>query len=165
MGRQFGTVCSPAFVPRQVVGKGTASFGKRHNKSHTMCRRCGKRSVSRRPSRSQSFFDRFLFSGSHMRTTVPALFPTHTTDPDIRPSFPALQYHIQKGTCSSCAYPSAHMRSCKSPPETTPLGAYASAPHSRGPLMAFLSDNLDGCDIQSYTTGGFVTVHAVDVFG
>lgn len=28
----------------QVVGKGTASFGKRHNKSHTLCRRCGKRS-------------------------------------------------------------------------------------------------------------------------
>eukprot|EP00285_Hemiselmis_virescens_P018183 CAMPEP_0173387604 /NCGR_PEP_ID=MMETSP1356-20130122/10083_1 /TAXON_ID=77927 ORGANISM="Hemiselmis virescens, Strain PCC157" /NCGR_SAMPLE_ID=MMETSP1356 /ASSEMBLY_ACC=CAM_ASM_000847 /LENGTH=91 /DNA_ID=CAMNT_0014344273 /DNA_START=39 /DNA_END=314 /DNA_ORIENTATION=+ len=46
-----------------VVGKGTASFGKRHNKSHTICRRCGKRS-----------------------------------------------YHIQKSTCSSCAYPSAHMR-------------------------------------------------------
>jgi large subunit ribosomal protein L37e len=27
-----------------VVGKGTASFGKRHNKSHTLCRRCGRRS-------------------------------------------------------------------------------------------------------------------------
>jgi len=27
----------------QVVGKGTASFGKRHNKTHTLCRRCGKR--------------------------------------------------------------------------------------------------------------------------
>merc|ERR1711862_1065848 len=24
--------------------KGTSSFGKRHNKSHTVCRRCGKRS-------------------------------------------------------------------------------------------------------------------------
>ncbi|KAJ6264166.1 60S ribosomal protein L37A [Drechslerella dactyloides] len=25
--------------------KGTSSFGKRHNKSHTMCRRCGRRSL------------------------------------------------------------------------------------------------------------------------
>ncbi|KAJ5455035.1 hypothetical protein N7475_007446 [Penicillium sp. IBT 31633x] len=24
--------------------KGTSSFGKRHNKTHTLCRRCGKRS-------------------------------------------------------------------------------------------------------------------------
>ncbi|KAF2839038.1 putative 60S ribosomal protein L37 [Patellaria atrata CBS 101060] len=24
--------------------KGTSSFGKRHNKSHTLCRRCGRRS-------------------------------------------------------------------------------------------------------------------------
>lgn len=26
------------------AGKGTGSFGKRHNKSHTVCRRCGRRS-------------------------------------------------------------------------------------------------------------------------
>mmetsp|Transcript_29904 Transcript_29904/g.53539 ORF Transcript_29904/g.53539 Transcript_29904/m.53539 type:complete len:97 (-) Transcript_29904:150-440(-) len=26
------------------AGKGTGSFGKRHNKSHTLCRRCGRRS-------------------------------------------------------------------------------------------------------------------------
>ncbi|XMA14986.1 hypothetical protein WAI453_007777 [Rhynchosporium graminicola] len=25
--------------------KGTASFGKRHNKTHTLCRRCGRRSL------------------------------------------------------------------------------------------------------------------------
>mmetsp|Transcript_5442 Transcript_5442/g.24495 ORF Transcript_5442/g.24495 Transcript_5442/m.24495 type:complete len:97 (-) Transcript_5442:114-404(-) len=25
------------------IGKGTGSFGKRHNKSHTLCRRCGRR--------------------------------------------------------------------------------------------------------------------------
>ncbi|PQE22885.1 60S ribosomal L37 protein [Rutstroemia sp. NJR-2017a BBW] len=25
--------------------KGTSSFGKRHNKSHTLCRRCGRRSL------------------------------------------------------------------------------------------------------------------------
>ncbi|KAK3271376.1 60S ribosomal protein L37 [Cymbomonas tetramitiformis] len=27
------------------AGKGTGSFGKRRNKSHTLCRRCGKRSL------------------------------------------------------------------------------------------------------------------------
>eukprot|EP00227_Mantoniella_beaufortii_P011618 CAMPEP_0197576274 /NCGR_PEP_ID=MMETSP1326-20131121/1347_1 /TAXON_ID=1155430 /ORGANISM="Genus nov. species nov., Strain RCC2288" /LENGTH=96 /DNA_ID=CAMNT_0043139151 /DNA_START=56 /DNA_END=346 /DNA_ORIENTATION=- len=26
------------------IGKGTGSFGKRRNKSHTLCRRCGRRS-------------------------------------------------------------------------------------------------------------------------
>jgi len=26
------------------AGKGTGSFGKRHNKSHTLCRRCGRKS-------------------------------------------------------------------------------------------------------------------------
>eukprot|EP00803_Ostreobium_quekettii_P009735 evm.model.scf_555EXC.4 EVM.evm.TU.scf_555EXC.4 scf_555EXC:29812-30117(+) len=26
------------------TGKGTGSFGQRHNKSHTLCRRCGRRS-------------------------------------------------------------------------------------------------------------------------
>jgi len=26
------------------AGKGTGSFGKRHNKTHTLCRRCGNRS-------------------------------------------------------------------------------------------------------------------------
>ncbi|KAF7918473.1 uncharacterized protein EAE98_009716 [Botrytis deweyae] len=25
--------------------KGTSSFGKRHNKTHTLCRRCGRRSL------------------------------------------------------------------------------------------------------------------------
>ena len=45
--------------------KGTTSFGKRNNKSHTLCRRCGKRS-----------------------------------------------YHIQKGRCASCGYPSSTLRKC-----------------------------------------------------
>ncbi|PAA84170.1 hypothetical protein BOX15_Mlig001815g3, partial [Macrostomum lignano] len=40
-----------------AMTKGTTSFGKRHNKSHTQCRRCGRKS-----------------------------------------------YHVQKKTCSSCAY-------------------------------------------------------------
>uniref|UniRef100_A0A915CPN7 60S ribosomal protein L37 n=1 Tax=Ditylenchus dipsaci TaxID=166011 RepID=A0A915CPN7_9BILA len=43
--------------------QGTTSFGKRHNKTHTLCRRCGRSS-----------------------------------------------YHIQKHTCSSCAYPAARKR-------------------------------------------------------
>ncbi|KNC83145.1 60S ribosomal protein [Sphaeroforma arctica JP610] len=43
--------------------KGTQSFGMRHNKTHTLCVRCGRRS-----------------------------------------------YHIQKHTCSACAYPAARKR-------------------------------------------------------
>ncbi|KAL4971765.1 ribosomal protein L37e-domain-containing protein [Aspergillus desertorum] len=27
-----------------IIAKGTSSFGKRHNKTHTLCRRCGRRS-------------------------------------------------------------------------------------------------------------------------
>jgi len=45
------------------AGKGTGSFGKRRNKSHTLCNRCGRRS-----------------------------------------------YHIQKGRCSYCGFPSAKIR-------------------------------------------------------
>merc|ERR1711865_1350390 len=30
--------------PGSTMTKGTTSFGKRHNKSHTLCRRCGQRS-------------------------------------------------------------------------------------------------------------------------
>merc|ERR1711976_80333 len=44
-------------------GKGTGSFGCRRNKSHTLCRRCGRRA-----------------------------------------------FHIQKGTCGACGYPSARVR-------------------------------------------------------
>ncbi|KAI9885654.1 MAG: 60S ribosomal protein L37 [Watsoniomyces obsoletus] len=28
-----------------IAAKGTSSFGKRHNKTHTLCRRCGRRSL------------------------------------------------------------------------------------------------------------------------
>ncbi|KAH3943629.1 ribosomal protein L37 [Parastagonospora nodorum] len=30
---------------REYAAKGTSSFGKRHNKTHTLCRRCGRRSL------------------------------------------------------------------------------------------------------------------------
>merc|ERR1712019_91899 len=33
-----------ATVAMGKIGKGTGSFGKRHNKTHTLCPRCGKRS-------------------------------------------------------------------------------------------------------------------------
>jgi ribosomal protein L37E len=45
---EFGRLHVPSADARmhwlcvQVVGKGTASFGHRHNKTHTLCRRCGK---------------------------------------------------------------------------------------------------------------------------
>merc|ERR1712002_403563 len=56
MGLFFGT--------QSKMTKGTSSFGKRHNKSHTLCVRCGRTS-----------------------------------------------FHIQKKSCSSCAYPLARRRS------------------------------------------------------
>merc|ERR1711970_78664 len=32
------------FPHKQAMTKGTSSYGKRHNKSHTLCRRCGRSS-------------------------------------------------------------------------------------------------------------------------
>merc|ERR1739848_713790 len=43
----FQAPVGPQLRPRAAMGKagkGTGSFGKRHNKSHTLCNRCGKRS-------------------------------------------------------------------------------------------------------------------------
>mgnify|MGYP002380068796 CR=1 FL=1 len=37
-----------------LQGKGTASFGKRHTKSHTLCRRCGRRSYHIQKARCAS---------------------------------------------------------------------------------------------------------------
>ncbi|KAJ2956166.1 hypothetical protein NQZ79_g7953 [Umbelopsis isabellina] len=37
------TLCSLPPVVHQPATKGTTSFGKRHTKSHTLCRRCGNR--------------------------------------------------------------------------------------------------------------------------
>lgn len=71
----FSTSCFIALVSCRPIrlrlcvymqGKGTGSFGKRRNKTHTICPRCGRRS-----------------------------------------------YHLQKGVCSSCGYPSARIRKCK----------------------------------------------------
>ncbi|CAL8462401.1 g1934 [Coccomyxa elongata] len=36
------------------AGKGTGSFGKRHNKTHTLCRRCGRRSFHIQKARCSS---------------------------------------------------------------------------------------------------------------
>ena len=74
-GRRFrtGCDCSVRVLWRIVYRlfrqtKGTQSFGMRHNKTHVVCRRCGK-------------------------TTL----------------------HVQKGTCSSCGFPAAKIRSCEFP--------------------------------------------------
>ncbi|KAL4924884.1 60S ribosomal eL37 domain-containing protein [Aspergillus undulatus] len=64
--------------------KGTSSFGKRHNKTHTLCRRCGQYSIS-----SESFFRRCIRMGI---------------------SISRRSYHIQKSTCANCGYPSAKTR-------------------------------------------------------
>ncbi|KAJ7532226.1 hypothetical protein O6H91_14G078100 [Diphasiastrum complanatum] len=43
--------CVAAAAAAAVMGKGTGSFGKRRNKSHTLCRRCGRRSFHIQKSR------------------------------------------------------------------------------------------------------------------
>jgi ribosomal protein L37E len=66
--------------------KGTTSKGKRHNKSHIVCRRCNQSS-----------------------------------------------FHIQKGVCAHCGYPSARIRNttCVRPPPQPPVSAFLGAPHMR----------------------------------
>ncbi|KAH6651762.1 ribosomal protein L37e-domain-containing protein [Truncatella angustata] len=45
--QSFGDSTSQLIHEPQLVKmtKGTSSFGKRHNKTHTLCRRCGRRSL------------------------------------------------------------------------------------------------------------------------
>jgi len=38
-------IATPWTLLTVFIAKGTSSFGKRHNKSHTLCRRCGSRSL------------------------------------------------------------------------------------------------------------------------
>merc|ERR1711865_52598 len=37
-----GGSCSRSYSTMGKINKGTGSFGKRHNKTHTTCRRCGR---------------------------------------------------------------------------------------------------------------------------
>ncbi|KAI9879196.1 MAG: 60S ribosomal protein L37A [Pleopsidium flavum] len=77
------------------AAKGTSSFGKRHNKTHTLCRRCGQSIQSNLQSRycetrelesyGQMLTGRTLWTGRR-------------------------SLHIQKHTCSSCGYPAAKIR-------------------------------------------------------
>ena len=77
-----------------TIAKGTSSFGKRHNKSHTLCRRCGKLSF---PSYTINLITQPLNS---------KILLTHESSPGRR------SLHIQKHTCSSCGYPAAKVRKC-----------------------------------------------------
>ncbi|KAL5460647.1 hypothetical protein PMIN06_002578 [Paraphaeosphaeria minitans] len=43
--RESPTPCLRQQTPSHKMTKGTSSFGKRHNKTHTLCRRCGRRSL------------------------------------------------------------------------------------------------------------------------
>ncbi|ORY11516.1 hypothetical protein BCR34DRAFT_324208 [Clohesyomyces aquaticus] len=78
--------------------KGTSSFGKRHNKTHTLCRRCG---MSKPPP-----WRPLQARGGH-----PSLQCTEHTNPILTVSIPGRRsLHIQKHTCSSCGYPAAKVR-------------------------------------------------------
>ncbi|KAJ5885152.1 hypothetical protein N7495_009662 [Penicillium taxi] len=84
--------------------KGTGSFGKRHNKTHTLCRRC----VSK-------------FHTTHMLWRVEndftdtmggiGLFQDGTTADWVSFAITGRRsFHIQKSTCSGCGYPAAKTR-------------------------------------------------------
>lgn len=72
--------------------KGTQSFGRRHNKVHVLCVRCGKSS-----------------------------------------------YHIQRGRCASCGYPSKRTRSCELP---VSYHSFALRLHYHAYIYSFLLKSL-----------------------
>ncbi|KAJ6087327.1 hypothetical protein N7467_006241 [Penicillium canescens] len=69
--------------------KGTSSFGKRHNKTHTLCRRC-ELAITAKTS-TQEAQDRGLTG-------------------DISSTIGKRSFHIQKSTCANCGYPAAKTR-------------------------------------------------------
>ncbi|KAL9127170.1 MAG: hypothetical protein Q9217_003903 [Psora testacea] len=87
------------------IAKGTSSFGKRHNKTHTLCRRCGKQSL-------YGFIKPRY--GNHILPTRPASDPFKSTKRELTPKPPISlgrrSLHIQKHTCASCGYPAAKIR-------------------------------------------------------
>ncbi|KAL6274701.1 hypothetical protein ACE6H2_025393 [Prunus campanulata] len=56
MDSSVGSTCSDVMLKRRHLhnSKGTASFGKRRNKTHTLCVRCGRRSFHLQKSRCAS---------------------------------------------------------------------------------------------------------------
>jgi len=88
------------------IGKGTGSFGKRHNKSHTLCRRYVK-------TRPISFTAASPFLQRRDLRPIPELdWPSHPRCPN---RCGRRAYHIQKSTCGACGYPSARKRNCEYP--------------------------------------------------
>ncbi|UQC89101.1 60S ribosomal protein L37 [Colletotrichum lupini] len=82
--------------------KGTSSFGKRHNKTHTLCRRCGKWHLHGRES-SSGLLGRDHLPKFEIRCGFKRLINFHVFSG-------RRSLHIQKHTCSSCGYPSAKTR-------------------------------------------------------
>ncbi|CRK39241.1 hypothetical protein BN1723_004514 [Verticillium longisporum] len=76
--------------------KGTSSFGKRHNKTHVLCRRCGT----------------FI-----LLDPTPDIDATNTDhdDGDWTISGGRVNSIWNKHTCASCGYPSAKTRKCTFP--------------------------------------------------
>ena len=101
------------------TAKGTSSFGKRHNKTHTLCRRCGElihplcfgRGQQESPGTPTSVECDFLLRSER--------FANGLLSPGRR------SLHIQKHTCSSCGYPAAKIRQC------TPLLPFQTSPSRR----------------------------------
>lgn len=69
-------------IPGNLQTKGTGSFGKRRNKSHTLCRRCGRRSFHIQKSRCSAC----AYPAARVRscTWIVSLFSWRSRSVDIR---------------------------------------------------------------------------------
>ncbi|KHE80346.1 putative ribosomal protein L37.e.A, cytosolic [Neurospora crassa] len=75
--------------------KGTSSFGKRHTKTHGLCRRCGRIYGSTAAKMNENYQRR----------------PAATREQEIDNRFTSRRsLHNQKKVCASCGYPAAKTR-------------------------------------------------------
>lgn len=102
-------------------GKGTGSFGLRHTKTHTLCRRCGRRSFhiqkvrSLQPSASAML--PLLPIGCLMALSNCGRRATCCAAPAQQPALMlALMLAVMQSTCGSCGYPAAKIRKCECRP-------------------------------------------------
>ncbi|KAL8381086.1 hypothetical protein RB595_005393 [Gaeumannomyces hyphopodioides] len=84
--------------------KGTSSFGKRHNKSHTLCRRCVLSPLCA-GNWDLGSCQRGVGIGCWTKRGNARLTERLLPTPTGRRSL-----HVQKHTCSSCGYPAAKTR-------------------------------------------------------
>ncbi|KAM0572446.1 hypothetical protein ACHAO3_006003 [Verticillium nonalfalfae] len=88
--------------------KGTSSFGKRHNKTHVLCRRCGTFNLlDPTPDIDATNTDHDDGDRTISGGRVNSIWNVRKTDDGI---LGRRSLHVQKHTCASCGYPSAKTR-------------------------------------------------------